>query len=292
MKNERVVILGNFDGVHIGHQALVSEGRRIADELGCALTAWTFDSVRSLPLCSKSDREELLLGYGADEVIFASFDEVKGMTPERFVKEILFSELNAKVAVCGYNYSFGAGGKGTPELLAELCSMHGISVTVVDKVSKNGVGISSSLIRELISKGNVEEATSLLGRPFYVKAEVTHGAGLGRTVGIPTVNFDVTDFTCLPKFGVYATLTHIDGKRYTSVTNVGVRPTVSDNRGTTVETHILDFDGDLYGKTVKVEFLSFIRDESVFSSIEALSEQISLDASVAKKTVNKFLEKE
>ena len=292
MKNERIVILGNFDGVHIGHQALVSEGRRIADELGCTLTAWTFDSVRSLPLCSKIDREELLLGYGADEVVFASFDEVKGMTPERFVKEILFSELNAKAAVCGYNYSFGAGGIGTPELLTKLCSRHGISVTVVDKVSKNGVGISSSLIRELISKGNVEEAVSLLGRPFFIRAEVTHGAGLGRTVGIPTVNFDVTDYTCLPKFGVYATMTCINGKRYTSVTNVGVRPTVSDNRGATVETHILDFNGDLYGKTVKVEFLSFIRNESVFTSIEALSEQIALDTAVAKKTVNNFSEKE
>ena len=278
MNKGRVVILGNFDGVHIGHQALVFAGKKAAEDLGCTLSAWTFESIPGDMLCRKEEREELLIGYGVEEVIFASFDDVKGLSAEQFVIDILKNELNARVAVCGYNYSFGAGGKGTPELLCELCKEQGIAVNVVERVSVKDADVSSSRIRALISDGEVKEASELLGRPFFLRGMVVHGAGLGRTVGIPTVNFDMTDGLCLPRFGVYATLIRVNNEVFTSVTNVGVRPTVNDKRGITAETHILNFEGDLYGKTVTVEFLRFIREESVFPSLEALSRQIALDS--------------
>ena len=292
MKDGRVVILGNFDGVHIGHQALISAGKRAADRLGCILTAWTFDTIPGKSLGSKNDRERLLTEYGVDKVIFSSFPAVKDVTAEDFVKNILKNELNTAVAVCGYNYSFGAGGRGTPELLTKLCSDNGIDVIVVDKVSKDGKDVSSSAIRDLISEGKAAEAIPLLGRPFFLCGKAAHGAALGRTVGIPTVNFDDLDGLCLPKHGVYATLTETEGKKYVSVTNVGVRPTVNDQRGVTAETHILNFDGDLYGKTVKVEFLSFIREENAFPSLEALSEQIKLDSKTAERIAKDFLRRD
>ena len=291
MNNGQIVILGNFDGVHIGHQALISAGRKAADELGIPLAAWTFDSIPGSALCRKCDREELLIGYGVDRVFFSSFNAVKGLSPETFVKAILKEELNARVVVCGYNYSFGAGGKGTPELLISLCEKYGINVIVVAKVSVNGGDVSSSAIRALISEGKTEEAMTLLNRPFFLRGEVTHGNGLGRTVGVPTVNFDRLEGLCLPKFGVYATLTRIENKIYPSVTNVGVRPTVNDQRGTTAETHILNFNGDLYGKTVTVEFLRFIREEMTFSSLEALSKQISNDSITAQAIAKEYSER-
>jgi riboflavin kinase/FMN adenylyltransferase len=291
LKNGRVVILGNFDGVHIGHQAIISEGIKVANELGCTLTAWTFDTVRGKTLCEKDIRKKLLCEYGVEEVVFASFSSVKDMSPEQFVDKILCSELNAKAAVCGYNYSFGAGGKGTPELLKKLCGEHGIIVRTVKKVSSVVGEVSSSRIRMLISEGKVSDAAALLGRPFALSGQVSHGAGLGRTVGIPTVNFDGMDGICLPKFGVYATLTRIGDKKFVSLTNVGVRPTVNDARGVTAETHILDFSGDLYGKTVMVEFLDYIREETAFPSLEALSEQIKLDAVSAKGIAEEFFKR-
>lgn len=292
MKNGRIVILGNFDGVHIGHQALISAGKNTADKLGLKLTAWTFDTIPGKSLCRKDDREKLLNSYGVDEVIFSSFPAVKDVTAEDFVKNILKKELNTKDAVCGYNYSFGAGGKGNPELLIKLCADNGINVTVVDKISRDGKEVSSSAIRDLISEGKTAEAIPLLGRPFFLCGKVKHGAGLGRTVGVPTVNFDELDGLCLPKHGVYATLTEIEGEKYVSVTNVGIRPTVNDQRGITAETHILNFSGDLYEKTVKVEFLSFIREESTFPSLEALSEQIKIDSKTAVQTAKNYLRKE
>ncbi len=292
MNNGRVVILGNFDGVHIGHQALVSAGKKAADELGVSLAAWTFDSIPGNALCRKADREGLLIRYGVDEVIFSSFNAVKELSPETFVDTILKEELNARVAVCGYNYSFGAGGKGTPELLRALCEKHGITVIVVEKVSVNGGDVSSSAIRALISEGKTEEAMVLLNRPFFLRGEVTHGNALGRTVGVPTVNFDRLEGLCLPKFGVYATLTKTENEIYPSVTNVGVRPTVNDQRGTTAETHILNFDGDLYGKTVTVEFLRFIREETFFPSLESLSKQIASDSITAQKFAKEYSERE
>ena len=284
MEDGRIVLLGDFDGVHAGHREIVREGVRLGKKTGCKVTVWTFDSIRDEALTSLDERKRLLLEAGADEVIFCKFEDVRDMSCEDFVKKVLCGALNAVAAVCGYNYSFGRGGTGTPSLLAELCSSEGVTVSVVDEVRLGGSEVSSSVIRSLIRRGKMREAATLLGRYWSCGGVVGSGAGLGRTVGMPTVNLCCGD-VILPAHGVYATVIRIGERSYPSVTNVGVRPTVNDGRGVTVETHIIDFDGDLYGESVRVEFVEYLREERAFGSLEELSAQVKTDCNTARKLI-------
>ena len=279
----RVVLLGNFDGVHIGHRALINKGVSLAKENGLICAVWTFDSLASPYLSSVDERSELFYSLGVDEVVLSSFASVRDMSAEDFVKNILKDKLNAKICVCGYNYSFGKGGKGTPMQLKSLCAEYGIDVFVLDEVLSFGEKISSSRIRELLSNGEAEKANVLLGRNFVISGMVVCGAGLGRTVGMPTANIDVENGRCLPSNGVYATACIIDGKRYPSITNIGLRPTMNDGRGRSIESYILDFKTDIYGKEIKLEFLSFLREEKKFESIADVKSAVQNDIIKARK---------
>lgn len=282
MDKKRIVLLGNFDGVHIGHRALIERGRREADKKGLVLTVWTFDALFSPALTVLEDRAGLLRSCGVDEIITESYERVKDLSPSDFVREILKGKLQAKTCVCGYNYSFGKGGKGDPHLLKELCSEHGIEVITVERVTEGGGDVSSSEIRKRLMGGDIEGANKLLGRPYFLNDTVKEGKKKGRTVGMPTANFYLQGL-CLPKNGVYATVTCLpNGKTLPSVTNIGTRPTMSDGRGISAETYVIGFEGDLYGKKIKVEFLSFLRDERKFDSLNEVVEAVKTDIEKAK----------
>ena len=281
MNKKRTVLLGNFDGVHIGHQALIKKGRSEADKRGTPLTVWTFDTLFSPALTAKDDRVELLRSYGVDEVIIESFERVKDLTPAEFVSNILHSELSTGLCICGYNYTFGCGGIGDPRLLRELCSEWGIDAEIIGRVTVDGGDVSSSAIRKMLTDGDIEGANKLFGRSYFLRDTVKEGNKKGRSVGMPTANIYPSGL-CLPKNGVYATITVVNGKRLPSVTNVGLRPTVNDGRGVSVETHIIDFEGNLYGKEIKIEFLSFLRPEQKFDSLDEVQNAVKDDIAKAK----------
>ncbi len=283
----RVVLLGNFDGVHIGHQALIKAGKAEAKKRGLPLSVWTFDTLSSPALTTCEERAELLSSYGVEEIFTDSFDRLKGLSPEEFVRDVLVSALGAEVCVCGYNYSFGRGGVGTPALLTELCLGHGVEVKVVKRVTLDGGEVSSTEVRASLSNGEIRRANALLGRPYSIVGRVERGAQRGREVGMPTANL-YPHGLCLPKNGVYATVAHLPtGESLLSVTNIGVRPTMNDGRGMSVETYILDFDRDIYGERIRVEFCGFIRDERRFSSLSEVSAQVRADIEGAREILEK-----
>lgn len=292
MGRKSIVVLGNFDGVHIGHRALITEGRKRADKLCLPLIVWTFDTLPSPAITSVADREALLRSYGVDRVVTDSFSSVKGMSCQEFVTDILEKKLGCAECVCGYNYTFGKGGVGTPKMLSALCSPLGIEVAVVDRVTLNENDVSSTRVRTLLSEGNVKGARELMDRYYFLSGIVQKGAEKGRTLGIPTANLYPVG-RCLPKNGVYATVTTLPGGRMLpSVTNVGNRPTLDDGRGVSVETHVIGFDSDLYGKEIKVDFIEFIREEKRFASLSALSEATKDDAAKAQDIAQKVIAKE
>jgi riboflavin kinase/FMN adenylyltransferase len=277
VNEKRTVLLGNFDGVHIGHRALIEKACAEASKRDNCVTVWTFDTLFSPQLTSFEDRAALLRGYGVDEIITERFDRVKNMIPMEFVREILIGRLNAEVCVCGYNYSFGKGGKGDPRLLTELCSRFGIEVLTVGRVTLDGEDVSSSTIRKKLTEGDIEGANKLLGRPYFLYDTVKDGAKQGRSVGMPTINF-YPEGRCLPKNGVYATATMLpNGKVLPSVTNIGTRPTLNDGRGVSAETYIIDFDGDVYGEKIKVDFYEFLRPERKFESLSEVFDAVKTD---------------
>ncbi len=254
---------------------------------GLPLTVWTFDALFSPALTAQDDRVGLLRACGADEIVVESFERVKDLSPRNFVRLILKDKLGAEKCVCGYNYSFGCGGKGDPRLLTELCSEYGIEVVTVEKVTLGNEDVSSSEIRKRLMDGDIEGANKLLGRPYFLYDTVKKGAQKGRTVGMPTVNFYPVGL-CLPKNGVYATAVHLpNGDILPSVTNIGTRPTMNDGRGISAETYIIGFDGDLYGQKIKVEFLSFLRGEFKFGSLDEVRDAVKADAEKAKTIFEK-----
>lgn len=289
LPHSSVLCLGNFDGVHIGHRQLVASVLSIIDQLnddGCNLIsgAWFFDSnfyKNTQEIYTIKEKLDVFASLGLDYAIIADFDEMKTLSPDSFVKDVLQNGCKCVHAVCGENFRFGAKAAGDCNSLTTL--MNG-NATIVPLMSvSNGIDenenvvISSTYIRFLLSEGNVFAANSLLGKNYQICETVIHGKALGRTLGIPTINQNIKSKQFILKNGIYATLCTIDDVSYKSVTNVGVRPTVDDNGHKNIETHIIDFDGDCYGKEVKIEFLSRIRDEMKFDNIDALKEQIKKD---------------
>lgn len=277
------VALGNFDGIHAGHTALILKAVEIAKEKGIASAVWTFaDGKAVLPnkpgtlaITTLEERLSLIASLGVDYVILESFDDVRNFTPEQFVNGILKGKCKAAWAVCGFNFRFGAGGAGNSERLCELMQPEGC--TVVPPVYVNGEQVSSTIIRGYIEAGDMKMAAELLGRPFFIDTTVTHGKALGRTIGIPTINQSFPEGHIVPKKGIYACMVHADGKRHMGVANVGIRPTVDADGGINCETHIIDYTGELYGERVRVEFFWRIRDEIKFAGVGELKEQIGKD---------------
>lgn len=289
MKHDRVIALGFFDGVHLGHAALLRLTHRRADEMGIPAAVLTFDTHpdtlvyhQPVPLINTLEDRKYLLKekFSMDEVILAHFDRAMMEMPwEAFVEDYLLGELGAKHVVCGHDFSFGYRGQGTPDKLRRLCAQRGVGVNVVDKVSLGGITVSSTHIRQLIRQGDMEAAAQMLGHRHFLSGEVLHGKELGRRLGFPTANLALPEGLIAPAYGVYATLVTLpDGSAHPAVTNVGVRPTVHDQLGRLVEAWILDCTAELYGETIRVEFFTRIRGEKKFDSLEALREEVLRNA--------------
>ncbi len=282
----RAVALGVFDGLHIGHRAVLAAACGVIDDDGAILTA-TALCMTGVPKHKAgrlltAGREEQLLGtLGTDEWIEMPFEAVCELSPERFVREILCDLLQARVVCCGYNYRFGKHGVGTVQTLRTLCEPLGIRVTVVPAVERDGEAVSSTRVREAVAVGDMALAARLLGRPFSVELPVTNGDHRGRRWGMPTLNQVFPADFAVPRYGVYASLVVVGERQYHAVTNVGVHPTVGGVHAPQAETWIQDFDGELYGQTVQVMLICFLREERCFADVGALKAQIAADATDA-----------
>ncbi len=285
---KRVIALGFFDGVHLGHGALLKRTAEVAVQLEATSAAVTFDyhpktvvgnKVVSL-INTPEDRAWLMeSGYEIRDVIILPFDRAMMELPwDVFVKDILVKQFCAVHLVAGHDYRFGYKGEGNPEKLQKLCKELGIGCDIIKKVEMDGITVSSTYIRELLERGDVEEAARFLGHPHVLSGSVVRGRQVGRTIGIPTANLVIPERVLVPAYGVYATKVVTENRNYLAVTNIGVRPTVDDNRGVTVEPWILDFDGDLYDRTIRVEFYKKLRGEKKFDSLEELRQEILRNA--------------
>ncbi len=284
-KKKTSIALGYFDGLHLGHIEVIGEAMAHARMKGGASAVFTFNCDTTLPkfqqqedIISFENKCELLERMGVDYIFAPDFAEVCGLSAEDFVKEILVKRLNADFACCGGNFRFGRNGSGTPELLTSLGERYGMSgVRIVEDVCLDGEMISSTRIRELIREGDIEEANKLLGYDMWFRLTVVHGNELGRTMSFPTINQIIPKTNIIPRFGVYESRVEVNGTKYAGITNIGIRPTVSDTGETVMETHILGFDGDLYGHKISISLCRFLRPEKKFNNIDELKSQISDD---------------
>ena len=285
MRNEkRVFALGFFDGVHLGHQALLRECVALSKKLDCQAAAITFDrhpqslySPTPPALISTARSRRLLLeSYGIGYIHeYPVVKEVMSMDWRDFLRQLL--DMGAVGFVCGHDFRFGSRGEGNAEKLLALCEELGLPCVIVPEQTVDGIRISSTHIRNLIEDGKMETAVKFLGHPHVISGIVVHGFQLGRTLGIPTANLQLEPGLVVPKFGVYACRCLIDGHSFPAVTNVGTRPTVN-GVGVTVEPWILDYSGDLYDREITLEFNRFLRPETKFDGLAALQTQIRKDA--------------
>ena len=287
----RAIALGFFDGVHLGHSALIRLVCKIGVEKELVPSVITFDThpdrlIRgeAVPLInSMEDRAGLMRRlFDIDDALFIKFDKPTSRMPwERFV-EHLASEFGARHLVAGTNYSFGRDGEGSGKLLERKCAEMGIGCDIIPEIKHEGITVSSTIIREMISGGDIERANSFLGHPHVLSDVVRYGYRLGSELNTPTINMCFEDGVLIPAHGVYATKVFLhDGKQYNGVTNVGSRPTVDDSGAITAETHILGFKGNLYGLKVRIEFYAFLRPEIKFNCIDELKSQIQKDCIAA-----------
>lgn len=282
-----VVAIGIFDGVHVGHQRIISEAVSEARGQGLKSVVLTFDphplyvlSPGNEPtlLTSPEEKARLVRSLGVDRLFSLRFTaELANMTPEQFVERVLVERLRVKTVTIGFNFSFGRNAIGNAGTLLELGAKWGFGVKVVEPVKVDGVNVSSTLIRALISKGNVEDAARFLGRPYLLKGRVVPFRGRGREIGFPTANLEVPGDLAWPGRGVYAVRTRFgDGIEKNGVANIGYCPTF-DGQTYTLEVHVIDFDGDIYGLEMEVLFVARLRDEMRFPSVQYLKEQVRED---------------
>ena len=285
---ERAVALGFFDGIHLGHGALLRQVRARANELGLDPAVMTFDVHpdtlvfgTDVPLInSAAEREDLIRRlHGIETVVFLHFNRrMMEMPWEEFIASAV-TELSIRSVVVGHDFCFGYRGEGTPERLKKWCGDRNISCDVIPAVQVEGRTVSSTEIRILLADGRIEEANRLLGHPHTLSDTVRPGFHLGKKLGSPTINMVFPQGVVVPKHGVYTTKVWLDdGSSHIAVTNIGVRPTVSESRSVSVESHLLGFHGNLYGRRVRVDFHHFQRAETRFDSPEILAAQIKRDA--------------
>ncbi|MBQ7389532.1 MAG: riboflavin biosynthesis protein RibF [Clostridia bacterium] len=281
------VALGYFDGVHVGHRELISLLVREARAKGLSPYVLTFaDSLSKTKktqsiIYNTEEKIKIFSSLGVEGVIVTDFSSISGLSPESFIGDVLVDSLGVELAISGYNFRFGKGAAADSLALVELMEKAGKSAIILSEQKIDGKPLSATVIRDLISEKRLEEATRMLGLPYAIEGEVERGLGLGKAYGFPTVNLPLRRTSPLST-GVYRTAVIIDGRAYTGVTNVGSCPTVSE-REIHTETLIADFEGDLYGKTVRIYFLGYLREEKRFDSIEELRDRIYLDKDIAKK---------
>ena len=293
----KVIALGFFDGVHLGHKALFTRTCEIAKKRGAQAAVFTFDSHptdvltgEAVPLITDTQAREHLIRMvgGIDEIIMQAFDtDFAALSWEGFV-ELLKNEYGAVHFVCGYDFRFGKNGAGDVLRLKEKCTQLGLGLDVIAPVKIDGMPVCSTHIRKLLLAGKMEQASAFLGHPHVLMGEVVPGKKLGRKIGAKTVNLHFsTGVIVLPK-GVYATkVTLSDGAQYLAATSIGTRPTVEQAGDMTIESHLLDFEGDLYGEEICLSFYHYLRPEQKFESLEILSEQIQKDITKVRHMLQK-----
>lgn len=285
MNEKTIYALGFFDGVHLGHQALLKACRELADQHGCKAGVVTFTShpdalvKGNAPtlINTPADRKVLLTAFSMDAVAELPFDRELMQMPWQDFFRLLMEKYNAAGLVCGEDFRFGNRGEGTAEKLKKACEETNIPCAVVPEQVLDGVTVSSTYIRALLEKGEIEQVNHFLGHPHVLSGEVVSGRKLGRTLGIPTANLALPEDLVKLPHGVYACKAVVEGEKYLAVTNIGNRPTVGGHR-VTVEPWLLDFEGDLYGKNITLEFHAFLRPEKKFESLEALKAEIEKNA--------------
>ncbi len=283
-----VVSIGFFDGVHRGHRHLLSLAKRYAEERGLPLLVFSFfgegGPKRGERLQSDGERAAALYGAGADIVAFADFPSLCSLSPHAFVREVLLGLCRAEAVFTGENFLFGKGASGDAALLSSLMAEEGREAFAVSSLTYGGEAISSALIKEALSVGDCPRAAEMLGRPYTLTLPVLHGDGRGAGLSFPTANQRHPAGCFLPKEGVYITLCRVAGeeKSYLGITDVGTRPTF-EGEEKRIETHVLDFSGDLYGKELSVSFCRFIRNEEKFASREALIARLRKDEEEARR---------
>ena len=291
---EKVIALGFFDGVHLGHAALLRRTVEEAAARGATPAVFTFDRVPKevltgipCPLInSPEDRKDLVRRlYGIRDVIMVPFDdEMRTTAWDDFVTEILVGRYHAVHLVAGHDHHFGHKNQGSPELLVEKCAELGLGCDIIPKVEVGGITVSSTYIRRLVELGQISRANLFLGHPHTLTGAVRHGRGIGSSRLYPTANLVIPPHVLVPSHGVYVTrVTLPDGTVCPAVTNVGTRPTVNNGADVTVEACLLDFEGDLYGKTLRLEFFEHLRDEVRFDTLDALKAQIAADAEATRR---------
>lgn len=299
-KHDNLVVgLGNFDGVHTGHQKLISELVALAKEVGGTPAVFTFHphplavlKPEDCPplLLSQESKQKFIARLGVEVLLLVPFDlGFAGLSPEDFIKTVLHEELGARGVVVGYNYTFGHRGRGTPALLEEQSSTYGYLLRVVPPVMVEGQSVSSTLIRGLLMKGEVAEAAKFLGYYPFMEGQVVAGEKRGSTLGFPTANLDIDQTLLVPANGVYSAKVHIDGDTYFGVANIGVKPTFQGKKRN-IEVHLLDFYQDLYGKNIKVSFTRRLREEKRFKTPSDLVKQIERDILEARAECSKVRE--
>ncbi|MBO5459063.1 MAG: bifunctional riboflavin kinase/FAD synthetase [Lachnospira sp.] len=292
LERASAVTLGKFDGVHMGHQKLISIIKEKAEKEQLLSVVFTFDKI-PLSICpqkhqhfitTNTERRMFLEGMGLDvEVEYPFTKELMNTEPEKFIEEIIIDKLHAKYVVVGTDYRFGKERAGTPQMLLEKGPEYGFETIIVEKERYNDREISSTYVREELKLGHMETVNVLLDRPYSIYGVVSKGKQLGRQLNLPTMNIYPPDSKLLPPNGVYASVTCIDGQKYYGVTNLGVRPTLDDSPLLSVETNLFDYDSEAYGHYIDVQLMHFLRQEMKFDSVETLKKQMESDAAFARE---------
>jgi riboflavin kinase/FMN adenylyltransferase len=293
---ESIVTVGVFDGLHIGHQAVIQQVLTQSEKFNLASLVLTFDPPplaflapeRCPPaLTTLSKKIEILDQLGVDGVVFARFDAyLQQMSPDAFVQQVLLQRLHAKQVIIGYDWQFGKGRSGNAEALRQLGDQYQFSVMIVGPVQLHGMPVHSTRVREAIAGGNLNLVSDLLGRRYSIMGEIVQGDGRGRQIGFPTANIDAGN-QMLPPSGVYAIQVKLEGRMLNGVMNMGTRPTF-DGEEFQIETHLFDFEQMVYGKKMEIFFIEKIRDERRFPNPEILVNQIKQDVATAKAILNQM----
>jgi len=294
MKKNKVVLIGNFDGIHLGHQKLISKAKKIAEQKKQKLVLITFNphpreiinNIQMDLILPYKEKKLLLKNYGIDKIDEIKFtNKLSKLSAEEFAKEYIYKAHNPSDIVIGKNFKFGHKARGDAKLLKDSLSKK-VKVHSIDIKRLDSLVISSSEIKKLISKGNIDKVNKLLGRNYHISGKVIHGEKRGRLIGFPTTNLS-TEWNFLPKKGVYVSKVVISDKSYQSITNIGVRPTFNAN-SLQIESHIFDFNKNVYGKKIKIYFLARIRSEKKFETVEKLIENITKDVNFGRKYFKNF----
>jgi riboflavin kinase/FMN adenylyltransferase len=292
INSSTVVLLGKFDGMHRGHRKLFERARQIkADEkLDVAVFTMRFKGEEQSVLCTGLEKHIYLEAEGTDYLVECDFDDIKDIDAADFILNVVLGRLKARVLVAGPDCSFGRNKKGNADIAMQLMEKEGQCVEIIEKSYADcRTVISSSFIKDCIKNMQFDRAVSMLSHPYMFAGEVIHGSNIGHTIEFPTLNIEVDARKVIPEYGVYASYVIIEEKTYVGVSNIGVKPTVGSN-APALETYVLDFDGDVYGKTIAVELFKFIRKEKKFSGLDELRQQISSDTECVRRIANGSLE--